>query len=486
MIFNLIACVDKNYGIAKNNDIPWKLNKDLIYFKKTTISENDKSNIVIMGNNTYNSIPNKFKPLKNRINIILSRSNNKTDLSELSDYSTGKLINKPIYFNDIIDLLLYLDTIKKDVNNVYIIGGSEIYNLFLDYKLISNIYITHINNANFNCDKFLDMEKYKKQFILTSSIDDNDIDKNTNTRYFLSFNTYSYKNKEENKFIKTVNKILNKGIYNLDRSQVGTLSIFGKSFTYDIRNYRIPLFTHRKMFLRGIIEELIFFVSGKTDTKLLESKNVNIWKGHTSREFLDSRGLTNYKEGDMGAGYGFQLKHFGADYKSADYDYTNQGVNQLKYVINEIKNNPTSRRIIFSYWNPHDFDKIALVPCHILYQFNINIETNELSCSFYQRSSDWVLAADFNICSATVLVFMICHLTGYKPGKIIHNVGNIHIYMNQIDEVKKMINNELYNFPLLIINDSEKKIKKIEDFQYENFKLLFYRSNKKYSIPMSV
>jgi dihydrofolate reductase/thymidylate synthase len=478
MIFNLVVCADSSYGIGKNKNIPWKLLKDLKYFKDiTTIKkDNNKQNIVIMGNNTYNSIPDAYKPLKDRINIILSKSKKPTE-----DISSN-----PIYFNDIIKLFLYLDSIKTNINECFVIGGNQIYNIFLEYKLINKIYMTSIKNISFNCDTFFDFDKYKKQFEFESSHMTSDTDILTNKPHILEFNTYTYSNKEENKFIKIVNKILNKGVYNLDRSQVGTLSIFGKSFTYDIRNYRIPLFTHRKVFLRGIIEELLFFISGKTDTKILEEKKVNIWKGHTSREFLDSRGLTEFNEGDMGAGYGFQLKHFGAEYINAETDYTNKGFDQLEYVINEIKHNPTSRRIVFSYWNPSDFNKTALLPCHILYQFHVNVDTKELSCSFYQRSSDAVLAANFNIISTTVLVFIISYLTGYKPGKIIHNVGNMHLYINQLEIIKELIQNKPFNAPLLLINDPDKKIKKIEDFTYENFKLLFYRSHKAYKIPMSV
>lgn len=476
MIFNLIVCVDNNYGIAKDNLIPWKLSKELKYFKDTTISKTDKPNVVIMGNNTYNSIPKNFTPLKNRINIILSKSTIPTENKELN----------PIYFNEINLLFLYLDSIKNNINECFVIGGSQIYKLFLEYKLINNIYMTTIKNVDFDCDTFFEFNKYKKQFEFESSYMTNDIDKLSNKSHMLSFDTYNYINKEENKFIKIVNKILNKGVYNLDRSQVGTLSVFGKTFTYDIRNYRVPLFTHRKVFLRGIIEELLFFVSGKTNTKILEEKKVNIWKGHTSREFLDSRGLTELKEGDMGAGYGFRLRRWNAEYINADTDYTNKGFDQLEYVINEIKNNPTSRRIVFSYWNP-SFDKMtALTPCHILYQFHVNIDTKELSCSFYQRSNDAVLANCFNVTSCAILVFMLAKICNLKPGKIIHNIGNLHIYKNQIDVTKEIINNKPFNFPLLLINDPNNEIKKIEDFTYEHFKLLFYRSHKTYKIPMSV
>jgi dihydrofolate reductase/thymidylate synthase len=486
MIFNLIVCTDNNYGIGKNNDIPWSFTKDLQYFKKMSIGENlnNKYNVVIMGNNTYKSIPSKYRPLEKRINIALSTSNTPTNNNLLEDIEYIK--NNIIYFNNVNYILLYLDKIKNYINDCFIIGGSKIYDIFLNLKLINTIYLTQINNKSYECDIFFNFESYKKQFEIKYSDKYIDFDKKSKNCYILLNYEYSYINKEENKFIKTINKILNKGVYNLDRSGVGTLSIFGKSFTYDIRNYRLPLFTHRKVFLRGIVEELLFFVSGKTDTKILEEKKVNIWRGHTSREFLDSRGLQQYKEGSYGPSYGFQLRHFNADFIDDETYYTGKGFDQLEDVINQIKTNPTSRRILFTYWNPSALNKVPLPSCHILYQFHVNIDTNELSCSFYQRSNDYMLAGVYNICSASILVFMLCHLTGYKPGKIIHNIGNIHIYMNQIEVVKTIIQNKPYNFPLLFIEDPKDEIKKIEDFKYNHFKLLFYNSHKKYNISMAI
>lgn len=480
MFFNLVVCCDSKYGIGKNNNIPWKFTKDIKQFKMLTLGNKtleDKYNIVIMGRNTYDSIPNYYRPLKNRINIILSNTLTPTEKYKLEDFDY--VIKNPIFFNNINFLLIYINTISPFTNECFIIGGSKIYNIFLDLKLINKIFLTKINDAIYNCDVVFEFSKYKKQFELIENTYFKDVNKINFTLNTLAYCIYSYTNKEENKFINTVNKILNKGVYNIDRSKVGTLSIFGKSFTYDIKNYRLPLFTHRKVFLRGIIEELLFFISGSTDTKILEKKGINIWKGHTSRKFLDSRGLNHLKEGDMGRGYSHQLRNWGGDNK-------NKGIDQLEYVIDQIKNNPTSRRILFSYWNPSDLDKVALPACHLLYQFNVNTNTNELSCSFYQRSNDFCLANNFNVCSAAILTFMLCKICNLKPGKIIHTIGNIHIYSNQIEVTKEFIKNKPYNAPLLFIDDPDDKIKKIEDFKYEHFKLLFYNSYKKYKIDMSV
>ncbi len=353
-MINLIVCVDNKYGIGKNNKIPWHYSKDLKMFKEYTTQPDstapNKKNIVIMGNKTKKSIK---MPLKNRINIVLSKQKHTNT-------------DDTLYFNNIIQVLYYLEENKKTINKAWVIGGSEIYKEFLEMQIIDKIYLTMIPNKDYKCDTYFDKE-YLKRFNMIEENIEYDYDKESGElqRNKLQFMIYKYYNKEENKYLETIKKILETGEEREDRTGVGTISKFGKSFKYNIRNYRLPLFTHRQMFYRGIIEELLFFISGKTDTKILENKKVNIWKGNTSREFLDSRELYNLKEGDMGAGYSFQLRHYGAEYKTAEEDYINKGFDQLKYVIDLIKRDPYSRRILFSYWNPNDLDKVALPSCFV-------------------------------------------------------------------------------------------------------------------------
>lgn len=495
MIFNAIVCIDKYYGIGKNNKIPWKYNKDLQYFKDNTSDGKGKINIVIMGNNTYKSIPKQYKPLNNRLNIILSKSHISSIL--LPDLSNNniRLYKKELYFSKIENLLIYINKYEKYINIAWVIGGLNIYNLFLELQLINTFYITIIKKKSFECDIFLDYNKIKNKFKCINKQIIYDRNTNDKLKYALLnklkkkdkliFKEYKFINKEENNYINLINKIINKGIYTLDRTNVGTYSKFGVTCKYNIRNYRLPLFTHRKIFLRGIIEELIFFISGKTNSKILENNNINIWKGNTSREFLDKQGLTHLNEGDMGASYPFQLKHFNATYIDCNTDYTNQGFNQLEYVIDLLKNNPTSRRILFSYWNPSDLKNTCLPACHLLYIFNVDLTKNELNCSFTQRSSDSI-ATCFNICSASILVFMLCYITGYKPGKLYHHIGDCHVYNNNIEITKEFNKNIPNNFPLLYINDPNKEIKKIEDFKYKHFKLLFYKSYGQYKLNMAV
>lgn len=489
MKISAIVCVDKYFGISKNNNIPWLYINDLKMFKNITIhniksfelikKNVNKQNVVIMSKKTYLDIPHMFRPLIDRINVVLTSDMN------FNDKQNDKIIIK----HNMRDLLMFLENNKKTINEVYVIGGNTLYSQFLDMQLINKFYITQIDK-NYECDNIFPYNKVinNSKFKINNSNIIYDINKkntvNNTNQDKLIFIEYDYYNKEENNFLNSIQKIINKGVYNLDRTKVGTLSLFGKSFKYNIRNYRFPLFTHRKMFVRGIIEELLFFISGSPDTKILENKNVNIWKGNTSREFLDNNNLSHFREGEYGESYGFNLRHYGAEYKGPDYDYTNTGYDQLQNVINLIKNNPTSRRIMFVYHNPDTMNRIPLPACHVLYQFNVDTNKNELSCSFYQRSSDSILAGGYNVCSAALLVFMICKLTNLNPGKIIHNIGNIHIYMNQIEETKKILENKPLNFPICYIDDTD--IKTIDDFKYENFKILLYNSYKKYKLPMAI
>ena len=181
----------------------------------------------------------------------------------------------------------------------------------------------------------------------------------------------------------------------------------------------------------------------------LLDKNVHIWSQNSTREFLASRGL-NYEENDLGPVYGFQWRHFGATYKDRYTDYKGQGVDQLQNVIDLIRNEPNSRRIIMSAWNPSDLDKMALPPCHILSQFHVNND-NELSCSLYQRSGDVGLGIPFNILSYSVLTYILAKHCDLKPKEFIHFIGNAHIYESHEESLKKQINRVPIKFPKLFI-----------------------------------
>ena len=241
---------------------------------------------------------------------------------------------------------------------------------------------------------------------------------------------YYTRQSEEYQYLNLLKKIIFTGTKKNDRTGVGTLSLFGTRMKFSLRNNTIPLITTKRTFWRGIVEELLWFINGSTNSNLLSDKNIKIWDKNGSLEFLKSRGITDRQQGDLGPVYGFQWRHFGAEYIDMHTDYTNQGIDQLANIIKTIKTNPTDRRIILSAWNPKAQSKMALPPCHILAQFNIS--NGELNCQFYQRSADMGLGVPFNIASYALLTHLIAHCTGIKAGELIHIMGDTHVYTNHI------------------------------------------------------
>lgn len=284
---------------------------------------------------------------------------------------------------------------------------------------------------------------------------------------------------EENQYLDCIQNILKYGNKRLDRTGIGTLSLFGMNMRWNLRNNTFPLLTTKKMFWRGIVEELLWFISGSTNSKELEKKGITIWKDHSSREYLDSLGFYDREEGDLGPVYGFQWRHYGEKYIDMNIRY--QGLDQLLNVIEKIKTNPNDRRIVLCAWNPLDIDKMALPPCHCLVQFYV--ANNELYSQMYQRSADIGLGVPFNIASYSLLTCIIAHLTNLKPAEFIHVMGDVHIYLNQVDQLKQQIQRKPFEFPKLEIITKKENL---EDFKFEDFKLLNYKHHGKINMDMAV
>ena len=213
---------------------------------------------------------------------------------------------------------------------------------------------------------------------------------------------------DEEGYLNLLRKLLEEGVSRTDRTGVGTLSLFGEQLKFNLEG-QFPLLTTKKVFTKAIIHELLFFIRGDTDSKILEKENVNIWKWNTSREFLDNRNLHEYEIGDLGPMYGFNWRHFNAEYKGCSVDYCGKGLDQLQNIISEIKQNPDSRRLLMTTFNPSVLDKSCLMPCHgISVQFYVN--DGYLSCMMNQRSSDTACGLPYNITSYSLLTYMIAHI----------------------------------------------------------------------------
>ena len=285
----------------------------------------------------------------------------------------------------------------------------------------------------------------------------------------------------ESQYINLIKHILENGISKDDRTGIGTLSIFSYNMTFNLRE-SFPLLTTKKVYWKGVVEELLWFISGSTDSNILKEKGVRIWEGNSSREFLDSRGLSHYDQGDIGAGYGFQWRHFGAKYTNMYDSYEGKGIDQLKDVIYKIKNTPDDRRIIMSAWNPSDIDKMALPPCHIFVQFWVDTNKKELHSQMYQRSCDVGLGVPFNIASYALLTCIIAKLCDLTPGDFHYCMGDTHIYKNHIDAMKLQITRDPYDFPKINIKD----ITDIDNIKFDDIELIDYKYYENIKMNMAI
>jgi thymidylate synthase len=285
---------------------------------------------------------------------------------------------------------------------------------------------------------------------------------------------------EEEQYLAIVKDILENG--KLIKGRNGnTISLNGSSMYFSLENQKIPILTTKKVAVKTCIKELLWFINGKTDNKLLKEQNVHIWDGNGSKDFLESRGL-DYKEDDLGPVYGHQWRHFNAKYKTCDENYKNEGIDQLEKIISSLKdpNERFSRRLVMSAWNPCQIDEMALPPCHILCQFNVNND-NELSCSMYQRSGDIGLGVPFNIMSYSVLTHLIAHHCGLKAKEFIYHIGNCHIYDDHIDQMNIQCLRKPYEFPNININT---KYDDINNYTLDNFEISNYKCHEKIKMDM--
>lgn len=286
------------------------------------------------------------------------------------------------------------------------------------------------------------------------------------------------------------------------RTGTGTLSIFApRPLKFQLNtNGRpvLPLLTTKRVFHRAVITELLWFIQGNTSSIALSEVGVKIWDGNGSREFLDSVGLSHHEVGDLGPVYGFQWRHFGADYIDASTDYTGQGVDQLADIIHKLRTNPYDRRMILTAWNPRDLRNMVLPPCHMFAQFYVSFpERGEvlegstdskpkghLHCQLYQRSCDMGLGVPFNIASYALLTHMLAHVCDLVPGSLTHVMGDAHVYLDHVDALRTQLEREPRAFAELEI--TRDKGGSIDGWKVEDFVIKGYDPHKSIAMNMSV
>lgn len=269
---------------------------------------------------------------------------------------------------------------------------------------------------------------------------------------------------EEYQYLNLLKKIVDEGVEKPDRTGVGNKAICGAHLKFDLSK-SFPLLTTRFIAFRIAFEEMMFFLRGETNTSKLEDKKIYIWSGNTSKEFQEKRGLSHLPEKDMGKGYGFQIRNFnGEDDKP--------GVDQLRYVIENIKNNPYDRRHLMSYWNPQQLDQACLVPCH--YSVLFQIANNKINTSFIMRSTDVYHGLPYNIAGYAFLTHFIAKLTGYEPGELNYFGHDAHLYNHQLEVVNQQLTKEPKPFPQFRFKKDFSTLEEALSLTYEDVELVNY------------
>tara|TARA_Y100001937_G_scaffold99052_1_gene135269 strand:- start:54 stop:983 length:930 start_codon:yes stop_codon:yes gene_type:complete len=286
---------------------------------------------------------------------------------------------------------------------------------------------------------------------------------------------------DEHQYISLISDIIDYGEKVNGRNGT-TITVCGSAMHFSLENGTIPLLTTKKVAWKTCLKELLWFVSGSTSNDILQKQNVKIWNGNASREFLDGRGLKHLKENDLGPVYGHQWRHFNATYVSCDDDYSGKGIDQLDWIIQQLKDPKErySRRLVMSAWNPCQLEEMALPPCHVLVQFNV-LPGNKLSCSLYQRSGDVGLGVPFNIASYSFLTHLLAKHCGLEAHEFNYHLGNCHIYDDHINPLREQIQRKPFQFPTVTLGQRRDNI---NDYVVEDFEVVNYESHASIKMEM--
>ena len=463
----LVAAISRNGVIGQNGGIPWNIPEDLAHFRQLTYGHN-----ILMGYNTWLSLPEPFRPLPGRTNIVLTSRG-----QEISDPSV-KVISH------VEDIPSALDPEKT----TYIIGGSKTYELFLTTSWLptpSKLHITHIDmvvKEGADTVKFYHPAGYKITSYSAKHWSETEQCHYQYITYELDEDIHTINN--DSAYTSLVRDILRNGHERTDRTGTGTISVFGRQIRFNLDG-TIPILTTKYVPWKSVIKELLWFLKGQTDASILKSQGVGIWDGNTSREFLDARGLDHLPEGDIGAGYGFQWRHYGGTYKTCKdiYDST-IGYDQVAAVVEQLRTDPYSRRIYMTAWNPGALHMMALPPCHVSAQFYVEEGSGagadagagarpKLSCHMYQRSVDVFLGLPFNIMSYATLTYILAAMCDMTPHELVISTGDTHIYKDHLDQVQTQIRRGAYMEPVLVLSEVV-KTKTVDELTIDDFDVVGY------------
>lgn len=444
-MFNIIVAMNrdsvigvKEYGV---HGLPWPmLREDLRHFRALTANS-----VCIVGYNTAKTLTSKFET------------------------ETRKIIVVETTFTDALAKAYAMN------KSVFVIGGAYVYAQAWKHPDLEFIYCTFIDHS---------YPAENEAELIYFPIDCHKLGHTIDTRSYhddyvnldMTFETIKVSEMLEPKlktviqsgcnmsdpYYDLVKRIMTEGIDKTGRNG-NTRSIFGHQLVYDL-NKGYPINTLKRCYPKAIFEELMWMIRGQTDVVVLQSKGVHVWDGNSTEQYLKSRGLP-YRAGDIGPGYGFQFRHAGAKYVDCLTEY--EGTDQLQAVIDAIKTDPNSRRMIINLWDPNAIDQMALPPCHMVYQFAVN--DNKLDCHLFQRS--WDVMLGWNTSTAALLTYLLANHCGLNPGKLVHSISDCHIYHSHFDGVKELLARKSRPLPKLTVRVRKDNI---EDYEFSDVTLEGY------------
>lgn len=429
-------------AIGKRGGLPWgkKFAFDRHRFAAITMGH-----VVVMGRKTWESLPSK--PLEGRLNVVVTSRGSGFE-------ATGCLVCST--------LEAAVSKFSGEGKRLFLIGGAELYNKAFELGFVRKVYRTVIHDSYPDCDAFFPKVDYP---VVSCVKFDLTLDDNTQVSFFEE----DVAPHPEREYLNIVSDIIQRGMPCSDRTGTGTFRLFGRSMRFSLENNKLPLLTSKCVSWSSVANELLWFISGSTDNNALLNKGVAIWSENARDHKAKNLDIA---EGDLGPTYGFQWRHFGAEYKSCDTHHG--GVDQIANLIKGLKKDPLSRRHILSAWNPAQIDQMALPPCHVLCQFLVDAESN-LTCILYQRSGDMGLGVPFNIASYSLLTHLIAHCCNLKARELVHHLGDAHVYKNHVLALSEQLNNQLYPFPFLDIHCEPKAL---DDYEMQDFSVRNYRFTK--------
>lgn len=406
--FTIIVAETRNHGIGRNQSIPWDIPQDRAYFKRKT-----QNQCVIMGRRTWESLP--MKPLPRRRNIVITSQG-------VTGCETAKSLDEALQ-------------LVQNGQRVYVIGGAVLYNEAIRHPSCHTVLVSKVPDGPYQCDTHW-----------------NGVPQDLYQLTKIKGMHWKYKRRPhpEMQYLNIAQRILFDGCERTDRTGTGTLSVFGERMEFDLSRGGFPLLTTKRVFWKGVVEELLWFLRGCTSARQLSEKGVKIWD--------------HYQRDDLGPIYGAQW------------------IRQLPQVLEGLKSCPNSRRHVVSAWNVAELHKMTLPPCHMVYQFYVDHE-QRLSCQMYQRSADWALGVPFNMASYALLTLMVAQVCGYEPGRLVMVFGDTHLYLNHLEGMREQVTRVPTAFPVVKLN---KEVTNLWNFTSDDIVLEGYEPQKGIKFPFSV